>query len=197
MQSNECGLDERMCPPFWVAEHGPVRPHERSLEPLTGTDGCGTMMDNLVDDDAGETSAVRSQIQPVKPSDQEIATHEACGHCPYRDWYRACVGVTGRTLTNDGMKNKTVCLCEHGLWVLHRWGDDGEKTRGATPFLMVKVKPSMMIWSMLVQCEGVDDQAAIKETVESLNRLGHPELIVRSDMVGNVLKQIKGYCDPW
>ena len=114
---------------FWVAEHGPVRPHERSLEPLTGTDGCGTMMDNLVDDDAGETSAVRSQIQPVKPSDQEIATHEACGHCPYRDWYRACVGVTGRTLTNDGMKNKTVCLCEHGLWVLHRWGDDGEKTR--------------------------------------------------------------------
>ena len=62
---------------------------------------------------------------------------------------------------------------------------------------MVKVKPSMMIWSMLVQCEGVDDQAAIKETVESLNKLAHPELIVRSDMVENALKQVKGYCDPW
>ena len=42
-------------------------------------------------------------------------------------------------------------------------GDDGEHTKEATPFLLVKVKPSMMIW---------DDQAAIKETVESLNGLG-------------------------
>lgn len=40
------------------------------------------------------------------------------------------------------------------------------------PFLDVKVKPSTMIWSMLVQCKGVEDQAAIKGTVESLNRLG-------------------------
>ena len=54
----------------------------------------------------------------------------------------------------------------------------------------------MMIWSMLVQCEGVDDQAAIKETVESLNRLGQLELIVRSDMVENAIKQIKEKCDP-
>ena len=60
-------------------------------------------------------------------------------------------------------------------------GDDGEHTRGATPFLVVKIKPSMMFWSMLVPCKGVEDQAAIKEMVESLNRLGYPELIVRSD----------------
>ena len=46
-------------------------------------------------------------------------------------------------------------------------GDDGEHTRGATPFVVVKVKPSMMIWGMPVQCKGVEGQAAIKETVES------------------------------
>ena len=34
---------------------------------------------------------------------------------------------------------------------------------------------------MPVQCESVEDQAAIKETVESLNRPGYPELLVRSD----------------
>ena len=39
----------------------------------------------------------------------------------------------------------------------------------STPFLVVKVKPSMMIWSIPVQCKGADDQAAIKEKVESLN----------------------------
>ena len=38
-----------------------------------------------------------------------------------------------------------------------------------------------MIWSMLVQCKGVEDQATTKATAESLNRLGHPELIVRSE----------------
>ena len=54
-------------------------------------------------------------------------------------------------------------------------------TRGATPFLVVKIKPSMMLWSMPVQCKGAEDQAAIKETVEALNRHGNPELIVRSD----------------
>ena len=59
-------------------------------------------------------------------------------------------------------------------------GDDGELTRGVTPFLVVKIKPSMMIWSMPALCKRVDDQAAIKEKVESLNRLGYPELIFRS-----------------
>ena len=70
----------------WVAGHRLVRPHERSLERLTETDGDETMMGNPGDDDAGETSAVKSKIQPMKPSDQEIATHEARGHYPYRDW---------------------------------------------------------------------------------------------------------------
>ena len=38
---------------FWVAGHRPVRPQERSLEPLTETVGDETMMDNPGDDDAG------------------------------------------------------------------------------------------------------------------------------------------------
>ena len=41
-----------------------VRPHERSLEALTETNGDETMMDNPGDDVAGETSAVKSKIQP-------------------------------------------------------------------------------------------------------------------------------------
>ena len=84
-----------MCPRtffFWVAGHRPVKPHEGSLEPLTETDGDETVMDNPGDDDPGETSAGKSKIQPIKPSGQEVATHEACGHCPYCDWCLACVG---------------------------------------------------------------------------------------------------------
>ena len=41
---------------------------------------------------------------------------------------------------------------------------------------------------MLVQCKGVEDQAAIRETVESLNKLGYPELIVRSGTVPAMLE---------
>ena len=55
----------------------------------------------------------------------------------------------------------------------------GEHTKGATPFLVVKAKPSTMVCSMFVQCKGVDNMAAIEKTVESLNRLGYPELIVK------------------
>ena len=81
-----------------------MRPQERSLEPLTGTAGDETMMDNAGDDDAGETSAVKSKIQPVKPSAQEIATHEGCGIV-------IVLGVLGvQTLTNDGLQSRTVCL---------------------------------------------------------------------------------------
>ena len=36
----------------------------------------------------------------------------------------------------------------------------------------------MMIWCTLVQREGVEDRAAIKETVGSLNELGYPELVI-------------------
>ena len=66
------------------------------------------MMDHPGDDDAGETSAVKSKIQLMKPSDQEIATHEARGHYPYRVWCRALVALGGQTLTNDSGMNKTV-----------------------------------------------------------------------------------------
>ena len=46
---------------------------------------------------------------------------------------------------------------------------NGEITKGATPFRVVKVKPNMMVWSRFVKSKDVDDQAAVKETVESLN----------------------------
>ena len=62
-------------------------------------------MDNLGDDDAGETDAVESNIQPMKPSDQDIATYEACGHYPYRDWCRACVGGAGRSDANKRQRD--------------------------------------------------------------------------------------------
>ena len=60
------------------------------------------------------------------------------------------VVLGGQTLTNDGMKSRTVPLVAS---MDCGFGDDGEHTRGATPFLVVKVGPSMMLWSMPVQCE--------------------------------------------
>ena len=174
---------------FRVAGHRPVRPHERSLEPLTETDGDETMMDNPGDDDAGETSAVQSTIQPMKPSDQEIATHEACGHCPHRDWSCACVGGAGRSdahkRRHEEQNGLHVASMDYGFFTDAQEPTtpegDSDITKGATPFLVVNVKPSMVIWSMLVQCEGVRT-SPIKETAESLNRLTWiPQLIVRSD----------------
>ena len=133
----------------------------RSLEPLTETDGDETMMDNPGNDDAG----VKSKIQPMKPSEQEIATPEACGHYPYRDWCRACVGGTGRSDAHKRQhEEQNSLLAARMVCGFFTDGDFGEHTRGATPFLVVEVKPSMMIWSMLVQCKGVEDQAASKET---------------------------------
>ena len=49
--------------------------------------------------------------------------------------------IGGQTLTNDGMKNKTVCLWQ--AWITGSSLGDGEHTRGATLFLVVNVKPSM------------------------------------------------------
>ena len=118
----------------------------------------------------------------MKPSDQEIATHEACGHYLYRDWCRTCVGGTGRSdahkRRHEEQNSVPLASMDDGFFTD---GDDSEHTREATPFVVVKVKPSMMIWSARVRCKGVEDQAAIKETVESLTRLRYPELIVRSD----------------
>ena len=75
-----------------------------------------------------ETSAVKSIIQQVKPSDQEITTHEACSHYRYRDWCRACVGGTGRS---DALKRRReeqdsllVASMDHGFVT------DGGVTRG-------------------------------------------------------------------
>ena len=75
------------------------------------------------------------------------------------------------------MKSRTVCLWQARITV-----SSLTETTVSTQGEPVKVKPSMMIWSMLVQCKCVEDQTAIKETVESLNRIGYPELTVRSEI---------------
>ena len=118
----------------------------------------------------------------MKPSDQDIGDHEACGHQPYRVWCRACVGGTGRSdarkRRHEEQNRLPVASMDYRFF---SDGDDGEHTKGSAPFWVVKVKPSMMIWSTLVQCKGVEDQAAITKTVELLNSLGYLQLIVKSD----------------
>ena len=88
----------------------------------------------------------------MKPTGEEIADHEACGHCPYRDWCRARVGGTGRSDAHKRRHEEQNSLLVVNMdYEFFTDGDDGEHTRGATPFLVVKIKPSMMIWSTHVQ----------------------------------------------
>ena len=49
-----------------------------------------------------------------------------------------------------------------------------EIPKGATPFLVIRVKPCMMTWSFPVRCKGLEDQSVIKEAIECLNKLGYP-----------------------
>ena len=83
----------------------------------------------------GETSAVKSKSQTLKPSDQEIASHEECGHYPNRDWCRACVGGTGRSdahkRRHQEQNSLPVASMNYGFFTN---GDDDEHTKGATPF---------------------------------------------------------------
>ena len=117
----------------------------------------------------------------MKPSDQAAKHVVTC---------RACVGSTGLSdahrRRHEKQNSLLVASMDYGFFTD---GDDGEHTRRATPFLVVKVKPNMMIWSMLVQCKGVEAQATIKETVESSNRVAYPELILRSDTFVTLLKE--------
>ena len=84
-------------------------------------------MDILGDDDAGETSAVNSKIRR---------------HYPYRDWCRACVGGTGRSDAHKRQREERnslpVASMHYGFFTV---GDDGEHTKGATPFVVVEAKP--------------------------------------------------------
>ena len=58
------------------------------------------MMDRSGDHDAGETSAVKSKIQPMQ---HVVTIHIAIGAV------LVLVELGGRTLPNDSVKNKTVC----------------------------------------------------------------------------------------
>ena len=65
------------------------------------------------------------------------------------------VALDGQTLTNDSEKNTTVFLASMDLGFFTDGQEptpkgDSEITKGATPFLVVKVKPSIMIWNMPV-----------------------------------------------
>ena len=72
----------------------------------------------------------------MKPSDQETATHDVCGHFPYRDWCRACVEGTRRSdahkRRHEEPKSLLVASMDYGYCTD---GDDGEHSRRGTLFL--------------------------------------------------------------
>ena len=72
------------------------------------------MMYNPGDDDAGESSAVKSKIQPMRPSDQVIAT-QVVTILIVIGAALVLVALGGQTLTNDGMKSRTVCFWQ--AWI--------------------------------------------------------------------------------
>ena len=84
------------------------------------------MMDNPGDHDVGEDQ--RSQInQRSRWIKRLLPAREACGHYPYRDWCRACVGGTGLSdALKRGVKNKTVLLVASMDCGFITDGDDGE-----------------------------------------------------------------------
>ena len=74
---------------------------ETAIEPLSEEDA------RMVEDQAGEENALKTKRQPRRPSEQEVAAHEAGGHDPYRDWCRACVGgADARTHTRDTVMSR-------------------------------------------------------------------------------------------
>ena len=111
------------------------------------------MMDDLGDDDAGETSAVRSKIHQgsrrikrLLPTKHVVTIRIVIGAA-------LVLEGTGRSdahkRRHEEQNSLPVASMDYGFFTD---GDDGEHTRGVTPFLVVKVKPRMMIWSMPVQC---------------------------------------------
>ena len=68
------------------------------------------MMDHPGDDDAGETSAVTSKIQPMKPSDQEMATKHVVTVLTAIGAVLVLVALGGRTLTIDDIEEPSLLV---------------------------------------------------------------------------------------
>ena len=159
---------------FWVARLEPVRPtleptcrakctdtrrrgrisaEESALEPLNKEDA------RMVEDQAGEENVLKTRRQPRRPSEQEVAAHEAGGHYPYRDWCRACICGAGRSDAHqrhsDEQNEIPVAATDYAFFC-----DEHEERlsetqateipKGATPFLVIRVRPCMMTWSFPV-----------------------------------------------
>ena len=92
---------------------------------------------------------------------------KSCGHFPCHDWCRACIGGAGRS---DAYRRQQE---DQNATPVSRLREEQASSGNG---ISQKYPMLLVIWSMLVQCKGAEDQATIRETVESLNRLGHPEL---------------------
>ena len=106
--------------------HRHIRPNMKSTvtshESLSEAGEDETMIEDHANEDTGETSAVKSRIQQVKPTDQQIA-REACGHYPYRDWCYSFVRGAGRSWCPQirARSAKRFSLSKHGPRSLHWW----------------------------------------------------------------------------
>ena len=104
-------------------------------------------MQDREDDDACETSAIKVKNQQVKPSDQERASREALRSLPISPLRVVGAGVSDahkrlyeeqHTIPVAGMDCGSVTDGQQ-----QALASDGPVTKGATPFMVVNVKPIM------------------------------------------------------
>ena len=120
---------------------------------------------------------------PMKPSAQEVETHELT-HLPYRSWCGVCVQGKGKEMSHLSGKRERGLLELHFDCMFVGPNDAPGETRTC---LVVREAETRMVMSIMVPAKG-REQFAVDRAVSFIEEIGflHQDLIVKSDQESSV-----------
>ena len=125
-------------------------------------------------DEAGEEHPARIKPSPMKPSNEEVARHEAT-HCPYRNCCPACVAVSAKENAHPQKR------CKDDEVGHPRISMDYELLEKKITVLVVKDETSGAVLAYDSLMKGAGDDWVVSQLVRDLEDWGRHDIRLQTD----------------
>ena len=125
-------------------------------------------------DEAGEEHPARIKPSPMKPSNEEVARHEAT-HCPYRNWCPACVAASAKEDAHPRRR------CKDDEVGHPRISMDYELLEKKITVLVVKDETSGAVLAYDSLMKGAGDDLVVSQLVRDLEDWGRHDIRLQTD----------------
>ena len=137
-------------------------------------------VENEIIETEGNHSPIQLARDPGDPTEEERDAHWMMGHAIYRSWCPVCVKARGKEEAHKKQdeRNKS---CKNTVCYDYKTFGQEENIDDKATTLICKDEKTKMRFAHVCENKGASDEWVMQKLLEDMERLGHTEVIIKSD----------------